>query len=136
MNSTIPKTAPLMIWWVIWIALLGGVIVLSFVLGDSSRTGEADSLFPVAFAAVAAFATSVVIRWVLLPRLQKPAPAFALFIVGLSLAEMAAILGMLVIPENKTELVGLGILGMLQFAPFFAARYFQPPREQFSLRQE
>jgi hypothetical protein len=125
----------LMIWWAVWIALLSGVGILSFISGEFSRTGGTEAVSPIAIAAFAAFGVSVLIRWAVLPRLHKPQPAFVMFVAGLTLAEAVAILGMFVVPENKPELVGLGILGMLQFAPFFAARYFQPPKERFSLRQ-
>lgn len=80
-----------------------------------------------------AVALSAVIRWLVLPRFHEPVRAFPLFIVGLALAEGAAILGTF-LSAYATELFVLGVVGMMQFVPFFAARLLAPRSAGFRPR--
>ena len=50
--------------------------------------------------------------------------AFPLFVMGIALAEMPCFLGIFLFPSHMQELFALSALGIFQFVPFFAGRYF------------
>ena len=117
---------PVIMWWIIWAALFSGVFVIYFAVGSSGAGTQAASASPDSrmwMVCFAPFLISTAIRWLILPRAQNVQKAFSLFVVGLALAELPCILGVFEFPEHKMELFGLGVLGMLQFIPYFAASY-------------
>ena len=127
MNNEPEFKQPLLMWWMIWIALFSGIFVIYFVVGSSGAGAQAGSASPdsrVWMVGFAPFVISAVIRWLILPRAQNAQKAFSLFVVGLVLAEMPCILGVFGFPEHKLELFVLSVLGMLQFIPYFASRDF------------
>lgn len=121
MNSSSSPTV--LVWWILWAAFLSGVIVMYQVLG--ARPASSPGLGPDGMWIVAAtpVALSVVIRWVMLPRITARATAFPLFIVGIAMAEAALFLGLFLFPAHKQELFYLSVLGIAQFAPYFAGGY-------------
>jgi len=68
---------------------------------------------------------SCLARWWGLPRIRRVQPAFVLFVAGLALAEACGLIGVF-LGAHRNELVVLGVLGMLQWVPLFARRYFRP----------
>lgn len=70
-----------------------------------------------------ALAASSVVRWLVLPRLLTASKtrAFSVFIVGLALAEGSGILGLILGDTLRDAYFALALLGVAQFAPFFAA---------------
>jgi len=121
MNSS--SSPSVLVWWILWAAFLSGVIVMYQVLG--ARPASSPGLAPGGMWIVAAtpVALSVVLRWVVLPRIPARATAFPLFIVGIAMAEAALFLGLFLFPAHKQELFYLSVLGIAQFAPYFAGRY-------------
>ena len=113
----------LIVWWVIWAALLNGVFVIYFVLGNTAERQPAMPESSIWLACLAPLLVSTMIRWGVLSRVQSAQAAFSLFVAGLALAESTGILGILLFPEHKQELFIFGVIGILQFAPFFARRY-------------
>ncbi len=109
----------IVVFWVLWAALQSGVFVLYFVLGGTVPQASAtdSSLWQVALGPVF---ISTILRWYILPRARSFQVALPSFIAGLALAESACIMGLFVFPEHKQELFILGVLGMLQFIPFYA----------------
>lgn len=115
------QRAQLIVWWTVWVALIAGVSVIYVQLGGRPPSPERQwSGFETV--AVGLIAISAVVRWLVLPRLQTAVQAFPLFIVGLALAEAPAFVGIF-LSHYAAELFVLSLLGMLQFAPFFARRY-------------
>lgn len=118
------KTPPWVVWWVLWAAMQAGVFVFYYVLGGSvgpAGAQAADS--PLWRAACVPFGVSVVIRWLLLPRVRSAAAALPLFVVGVGLAEACCFLGLFIFPQHKQDLFLVSVLGIAQFVPVFARRY-------------
>lgn len=67
---------------------------------------------------------SVVVRWLVLPRAVIPQLALPLFIVGIALAEATCFFGLFIFPEHKQALVLTSALGIFQFIPLFARRFY------------
>lgn len=117
-----PQAPPRIILWVIWFALFSGVLVMNFAIPASENTpASGDS--PLWLVAVLPLAISALVRWFVLPRTTSIPAALPVFIIGMALAESAAIAGIFIFPAHRTELVALGLIGIAQFMPFFAARY-------------
>ncbi len=124
---------PLAIWWVSWAAFLGGVFAIYHFLDNAAAQPQAPSGdSPIWLAGLAPFVVSTIIRWLVLPRARSVQAAFPLFILGIASAEAMCFLGLFIFPAHKQGLFVLSVLGMLQFVPYFARRYFtrdgQPPR--------
>ncbi|MDD5349562.1 MAG: hypothetical protein PHQ12_05065 [Chthoniobacteraceae bacterium] len=120
---------PLLVWWVVWAAFFTGLCQIYYFLGVAAPAhpayGPANAL--VAAAGLLPVAASIVIRWAVLPRLSDSRKAFVFFVVGIALAEASCFLGLFVFPAFKTPLFAFSLLGIAQFIPFFARRYFQRP---------
>ncbi|MEQ2006069.1 MAG: hypothetical protein ABMA26_04655 [Limisphaerales bacterium] len=120
---------PLMSWWTIWFALLSGLFVIFFVLGNQpGSAGNAQTSQMFLGLGVLQVVASAVVRWVLLPKVQEAARAFPMFVVGMALAEGACFFGIFLVPAYKQELFFASILGVAQFVPFFASRFYEPPK--------
>jgi len=115
-----PPNLPVATWWIIWFALGTGLLFLYFMLGDT-MTGESSNelrYFPL----VPLFA-SVGIRWFLLPKATDKTKGLRIFIIGMALAEACGITGIILVPDLKQTYFLLALLGIAQYAPYFAARY-------------
>lgn len=123
---------PLLVWWVVWLALLGGVIVIYSVFLARRPPIEAP-WGAIELVACGQVALSAAVRWLVLPRFREPMRAFPIFIIGMALAEGAAILGIF-LSAYATELFVLGMVGMMQFVPFFAAKLLRPEADGFRPR--
>ena len=66
----------------------------------------------------------LIIRWVVLPRIGNAQAALALFMFGLAIAEATCFLGLFIFPAHKQELFALSVLGIVQFVPHFARRFY------------
>jgi hypothetical protein len=119
------RQPPLIVWWMIWASLLTGLFFFYHFLGGSDATppesSGKSSAWLVAFAPVA---LSSIMRWFVLPRITSAWIAFRLFVAGMAMAEAACFLGLFIFPQHKQELFILSGLGIFQFIPFFARRYF------------
>jgi hypothetical protein len=115
----------LIVWWVLWAAFLAGVFVMYFAMGSGLGTSvlaASSTLWP---AAAVPVVISIVIRWLVLPRAQNALSALQIFVVGIVLAEVTFFLGMFIFPAQKLALFILSALGIFQFIPFFARRYYE-----------
>ncbi len=131
-NDSAQPAFPLLIWWIIWGAILAGLVLLYLFLGRGpvkpvSETG--DLLF--SLVGLVPLFVSIVIRWLVLPRYDDLSKAFPLFIVGLALAEASGILGIFLGGAYKDDLFVLGVLGIAQYVPFFAKGYLEPKPQGF-----
>lgn len=118
--------APVFIWWIIWATILCGLVMIYVFLGrrppveGMARGGSLDYL------GLAPLAMSVVLRWLVLPRIDRATAALPVFVIGLALGEACGILGIF-LSARPAELFALGLLGVLQWAPLFAGRYSAAP---------
>jgi hypothetical protein len=103
---------------------------LSVAPGQPGQSESVDS--PIWYAALAPLAISAIIRWLVLPRARSSQPALTLFIVGIAMAESACFMGLYVFPAHKHDLFLLSMLGIFQFIPYYARRYFPPDDEQMT----
>lgn len=69
-------------------------------------------------------AASILVRWVILPRISEARQAFPIFILGIALAEASCFIGLFVFPAYKEAFFAFSLLGIAQFVPVFASRYF------------
>jgi hypothetical protein len=115
----------LIVWWVLWGAFQVGIFFIYNLLGGAgapSRTVTDGS--PVWLAALAPLVLSAMVRWLVLPRVRQPRTALSLSIVGIAMAEATCLMGLFIFPAHKRELFFLSALGIFQFIPFYARRYF------------
>ena len=116
---------PVLIWWVLWLGLLAGYLQVCY-LGRHLRP-PASAAAVVLLVGAGCVALSAACRWLLLPRVARAPVAFILFLVGLALAEACGYVGIFLGGPFRDALVAGGGLGMLQFLPRFARRFFVAP---------
>lgn len=119
---------PLVAWWAIWLAMLGGLFISYIMLGGIQR-GEALSSQMFLALAVIQIVVSTLVRWAVLPRTQDLVQAFPLFVIGMALSEGACFFGIFLVPAWKPELFFASVLGIGQFVPLFASRFYEPPQK-------
>jgi hypothetical protein len=88
------KTPPAIIWWLAWLAITVGLIMMHFLVPAAKTSADQGFRWLPAIPIVIA----VILRWVVLPRLSGMA-AFSVFILGLALAESSAAFGMFLVPS-------------------------------------
>jgi hypothetical protein len=121
----------LLIWWIVWAAVLGGLVVIYVFLGRGPVQPSPAGDILVNLAGLVPLFVSIVIRWLVLPRFTSLPRALPLYIVGLVLAEACGFLGIFLGGAYRDELFVLGVLGVAQFVPVFAHRLGGPARGQF-----
>jgi len=113
-----------LVWWIMWFGLLSSVLAIHFIIpvvpGREITPAGALTYVPL----VPLF-LGCAVRWLLLPRLGKQEHALAVFLMGLALCEGCAILGIFLVPEMRSTYVVLAVIGVLQFMPVFAGRFFK-----------
>ena len=122
----------LFVWWVLWAAVLFGLIILYGFLARGKPLPPVSKENPLqGLVGVVPLFVSIVIRWLVLPRSTDPNRAFVLFILGVALAEGCGILGIFLGGPYRDSLFVLGVLGVTQFAPFYARKLFDPKGSGF-----
>jgi hypothetical protein len=118
--------AQMTVWWVLWAAFQAGIVMVYHTLSSATpqppQTGLGGS--SAWFAAIVPLAISAMIRWLVLPGVRIAQTALVLFIVGIAMAESTSFLGLFIFPAHSQDLFVLSVLGIFQFVPFFARRYF------------
>jgi hypothetical protein len=126
------ERAPLTMWWLVWGGLLTGLVLIYLGLGHLPVRPPAAGAHPLAgLIGFLPLFISIVIRWLVLPRFSSLARAFPLFIAGLALAEACGLLGIFLGGVYRDQLFLLGVLGIVQYLPFFARQYLLPQAEGF-----
>lgn len=122
----------LLVWWALWASVLAGLIVLYVFLAQGKPLPPVSKENPLQglFGVVPLF-VSIVIRWLVLPRSTDPNRALVLFIVGIALAEGCGILGTFLGGPYRDSLFVLGVLGITQYVPFYAKKFFDPKGSGF-----
>lgn len=123
----------LRVWWIVWAAILTGLIVIffSFTHGKPLPAGGRLDELPANLLGVVPIFVSVIVRWLVLPRSTAPHRAFVLFIVGLALAEGCGILGIFLGGPYRDLLFILGLFGIIQYVPVYARKFFDPKGSGF-----
>ncbi len=119
-----PAAPALLVWWILWFAILMGLVIIYTVVSPGI-SGKPDG--PVRYLPALAVAASSFVRWILIPKETDATKALSLFLIGLALAEGCGILGIFLVPDLKQTYFLLAVIGIAQFAPFFAKR-FEPKR--------
>lgn len=111
-------------WWITWAAILSGLpMFYVFLQPSKSPAGGLDpSWWPLA---LLPFVLSSIVRWGVLPRMATAQVAMPVFVVGLALSEACCFLGTFLFPTARNELFVASGLGILQFMPFFAVRFYR-----------
>ena len=125
--------AKIVVWWIIWGAILSGLVTLYFFLGRGQPVPKdlpPDKILTGLVGVIPLF-VSVVIRWLVLPRYTEMNRAFVMFIIGLSLAEGCGILGIFLGGPYRDDLFLLGVFGIVQYIPIFAKNYVEPKGSGF-----
>lgn len=124
--------ARLLIWWIIWASVLGGLVLFYVFLAQGKPLPPASRENPLqGLIGLVPLFVSIVLRWLVLPRATDPNRAFVLFIVGLALAEACGILGIFLGGPYRDSLFVLGVLGITQYVPFYARKLFDPKGSGF-----
>lgn len=125
--------AKILVWWIIWGAILSGLVAIYFFIGRDLPVPKdlpPEKLLTGLVGVIPLF-VSVVIRWLVLPRYTDMNRAFVMFIIGLSLAEGCGILGIFLGGPYRDDLFLLGVFGIVQYIPIFAKNYVEPKGSGF-----
>lgn len=123
-----PRAAVLVVWWAIWTAIVGGLIVIHLLgpgSGSAARKTAAPPNVITDYIAIGNVVISSLLRWLLLPRLVDHQRALTVFVIGLSLAESCGILGTF-LSSHPTALFALSLAALLQWAPVFIGKLLPP----------
>ena len=130
-DGTYPRATP-KIWWLIWVFLLIELLVTYAKFGRGPLPPVVPGANP--FANLIGFVplfVSIIIRWLMLPRSSTPERALVMFIIGLALAGACGTLGIFLGGPYRDSLFVLGVLGITQYAPFYAKKLFDPKGSGF-----
>lgn len=120
MSNETTKGSPVVIWWILWAAITGGLVTIYGVISPPPR---AEALQALRHLPLLPLLISSGLRWIVLPRMTERLRAFPVFIIGVVLAESCGLLGIFLIPEMKQTYFALALIGLVQYMPFFASRY-------------
>ncbi|MHA3771767.1 hypothetical protein ACXR0O_09555 [Verrucomicrobiota bacterium sgz303538] len=114
----------LLVWWVLWFAFQSGIGIIYYFLGRSMPNGVTPNELPWLIGVVPVF-ISALIRWVVLPKFRTPDQALPWFVIGIAFAETSTFLGIFIFRSHQQDLFILSVLGIFQFIPIFARRFFE-----------
>jgi hypothetical protein len=121
------QTAPMpVLFWVIWFAILSGLLIMQFFAGGGIPAGGGQGKEPVIYQVITLLmaAAALFVRFVIIPRLDGLKRKFPAMIVGLALAEGIGIIGMFAIPKERAStrlfMLGTAIVCIVLSAPVYA----------------
>ncbi len=113
MTTPQENTPQPIIFWIIWFAILSGLLIMQTFAGGGIPSGSDQGEGPVLFQTLAlvAAAASLIVRFAIIPRLKELQKKLPAMIVGLALAEGIGIIGMFAVPHQygATRLFMLGV---------------------------
>lgn len=124
MNQS-PNPPATFVFWIIWFAVFNGLFMIQFFVGGGIPKGENDGEAPAAMIAVAGalVIVSVVIRFLVIPKLQTVEKLMPAMIIGLALAEAVGFIGIFLIgkefPETRMALFVTSASAIAAFAPIY-----------------
>lgn len=113
----------ILVWWVMWFSLITGLCILYYFLAQPVAAEKQAVATVFDFVGLLPLFASVAIRWFVLPRCTNLQVAFVAFIAGISMAEACGLLAIFLGAAYRDEMFVLGVLGIAQFAPFYARRF-------------
>ncbi len=130
MNPSSPEQgkSQLIVWWYLWAAFQIGIFTIYHFMGGKTAADPTPLAAPeptIWLVAAVPFALSVLIRFLVLPRMKNSALALPVFVVGIGLAEATCFLGLFIFPSHQRELFILSALGIFQYIPVYAHRFFR-----------
>jgi hypothetical protein len=127
MNTQSSTLAPqAIVFWVIWFAILSGLLMIQFFAGGGMPSGVDKGEGPVLFQGLALGMgmAAMIVRFVVIPRigtLEKKLPAM---IIGLALSEGIGILGAFVVGPDfgstKLFMLAISVGCIILYAPVYA----------------
>ena len=123
----------LLVWWILWASPLMVLVLIYLFLAQGKplpvNVPARESL--TGLIGVVPLFVSIVIRWLVLPRYTQERRALVLYIIGLALAEGCGLMGILLGGPYRDSLFVLGVMGVTQFVPFYARKFFDPKGSGF-----
>lgn len=126
MQAGQPQQPPIqLVAWIIWFAILSGMVILQFFVGGGIPSGTNNGHPPALqqFLPAAPAFLALVIRFLVLPRIPTAEKKLPIMIVGLAFAEATGLLGMFIVSKEygSTQLTFfiLSILAILSLAPIY-----------------
>lgn len=128
MNSQQGSSAPpqAMIFWILWFAILQGLVIIQFFVGGGIPKG-ADQGNPPLWALAVAGGLALValaIRFMVIPRLVSVSQKLPAMIIGLAFSEGIGFLGMFGVgkefPTTQLVLLVMAVCCIISFAPVYA----------------
>jgi drug/metabolite transporter (DMT)-like permease len=121
-----PKPPTILVFWIIWFAILQGLVVIQFFVGGGIPKG-ADQGNPPGWVLAAAGGlalAALAIRFTVIPKIQPVPRKLPLMIIGLALSEAIGFLGMFLVgkefPTTRLSLLVLAIACIVSLAPVYA----------------
>lgn len=114
-----------MVFWILWFALLNGIVIITFFVGGGLPEGENQEKPPTLIIAMSATLAviSVAIRFLAIPKTKELEKLLPLMLVGMAFAEGIGIIGIFVVakelPETRLALFVTSVSAMLAYAPFY-----------------
>lgn len=119
-----------LVFWVIWAAILSGLIIMQFFMGGGIPAGGNRGGEPVIYQAIALgialgiAAAALAVRFIVIPRVSGLDRKLPLMIVGLALSESIGIIGIFVIRQEHSStrlfMLGTAIVCIVLSAPVYA----------------
>jgi hypothetical protein len=120
MQEPIQQKPLLIVWWVLWFAILSGTVIIYIFLRRPVPEGADQSLW---YLPLLPFIVSSVLRLVVLPKFNDWKQAFPFFIIGMAMAEACVILGLFIVPALGQAFFILGVFAQLLYVPYFAKKF-------------
>ncbi len=105
---------PPVIWWAIW----GSLLAMVFVIGGIFLREPGMGALPW-FVALGPLALGAILRFIFLPKAPNRRGGFVLFVIGISMCEMTALIGVVAANQNRETLLLLALLGIVVYMPTF-----------------
>ena len=113
------------VFWIIWFAIFNGLFMLQFFAAGGIPKGENEGDAPATMVVIAGALAlvSMIIRFLVIPKLDSLEKLLPTMIVGLALAESVGIIGMFFIgkdfPETRLALFVAAVSAVAAFAPVY-----------------
>lgn len=123
-----PAQPTLLIFWIIWFAILQGLVLIQFFVGGGipkgADQGDPPTLFLVIAGALALAALAI--RFTVIPKIETVAKLMPAMIIGLALSEAVGFVGIFLVgKEFPTTRLGLFVLALCciaSLAPVYAKK--------------
>lgn len=121
-----PAPQALVVFWIIWFAILQGLVLIQLFVGGGIPKGEDLGNPPVLFLMIAGglALAALAIRFTVIPKIRTAAKLLPAMIIGLALSEAVGFVGIFLVgKEFATTRLGLFILALcciVSLAPVYA----------------